>query len=527
MTTASPRSLMLRDGLAAAVLALSLGTGLAAAPVMAPQALARGQVVDLADLAEQVIDSVVNISTSTRVDVAGGNRPGAPGAGPGGPGANPGNPPGGPNREGRPSPGTPFDELFEEFFRRRGEGGGQQQPQQRRQSSLGSGFVIDDSGIVITNNHVIDGADEVTVIFNDGQRLKATIVGRDREIDVAVLKVTPEKPIKAVRFANSDRIRVGEAVMAIGNPLGLGGTVTAGIVSAKNRDIQSGPFDNYIQTDAAINRGNSGGPLFNMSGEVIGINTAIFSQSGGNIGIAFAVPANTASPVIQQLREFGETRRGWLGVRIQEVTDEIAESLSIRGSVRGALIAGIEPTGPAGPAGIKTGDVIIKFDGREVRNSRELPRIVSETQVGKAVPVTVLRGGKEEQLTVTLGRREGNIQQASAGRQPTERPAQPANPTVTALGLQLSGLTAEVRQRYRLRDDIRGVVVTQVEPNSRAAERQIQPGNVILEVQNEAVNAPGDVTRRIEQLRAEGRNSALFLVANAEGDRRFVALSLR
>ncbi len=515
----------LGGGLAATALVFGLGAGLATMPPAARPAEAR-QAIDLSDLAERVIDAVVNISTTTRVDTAAGPRPGGP---PGGRGA----PPGGPGQGQRPGPGAPFDELFEEFFRRRGEnppggpGGppGQQQPQ-RRQSSLGSGFVIDATGIIITNNHVIDGADEITAIFNDGTRLRAEVVGRDRDIDIAVLRVQPTRPLRAVNLADSDKIRIGEPVMAIGNPLGLGGTVTAGIVSAKNRDIQSGPFDNYIQTDAAINRGNSGGPLFNMAGDVIGINTAIFSQSGGNIGIAFAVPANTARPVIAQLREFGETRRGWLGVRIQEVTDEIAESLRL-GSRRGALIAGVEQNGPAGPAGIKTGDVIVSFDGRDVRNSRELPRIVSETAVGKAVPVIVMREGREETLTVTLGRREGNIQQASTGQQPQQRAPQQRAPTISALGLQLSGLTAETRQRFRLRDDVRGVVVTEVDPNSRAAERRIQAGDVILEVQNEAVNSPADVTRRIEALRSEGRNSALFLVANAEGDRRFVALNLR
>ena len=513
MARTKSSSVRLRGGIAVAALALALGVPMSLTPALAPPAQARAA-IDVSDLAERVIDAVVNISTQTRVDTA---APRPPGGAPG-------------NREGRPGPGTPFDELFEEFFRRRGEnapgapGAPGQPQQQRRQSSLGSGFVIDPSGIIVTNNHVIDGADEVTVIFNDGTRLKAEIVGRDREIDVAVLRVKPERPLRAVPLADSDKIRIGEPVMAIGNPLGLGGTVTAGIVSAKNRDIQSGPFDNYIQTDAAINRGNSGGPLFNMAGEVIGINTAIFSQSGGNIGIAFAVPANTAKPVIEQLREFGETRRGWLGVRIQEVTAEIAESLNL-GGTRGALIAGVEANGPAGPAGLRTGDVVLRFDGKEVRNSRELPRIVSETAVGKAVPVVIMRGGREETLTVTLGRREGNIQQASAGRQPTERPRE--NPTVSALGLQLSGVTTDLRQRFRLRDDARGVIITQVDPNSKEAERRIQAGDLILEVQNEAVNSPADVSRRIEALKSEGRNSALFLIANAEGDRRFVALNLR
>ena len=411
------------------------------------------------------------------------------------------------------------DDFFDRFL--------DQMPQSEMPSkSLGSGFIIDREGYIITNNHVIEGADEIKVKLSDKEEFDATIVGRDKKTDIALIKITPPPGLPVVTLGDSDALKVGEWVMAIGNPFGLGGTLTVGVVSARNRNINSGPYDNFIHTDAAINRGNSGGPLFNMAGDVIGINTAIFSQSGGNIGIAFAVPANTARPVVAQLREFGETRRGWLGVRIQEVTDEIAESLSLGGR-RGALIAGVEPNGPAGPAGIKTGDVIVRFDGREVRNSRELPRIVSETAVGKAVPVTVVRAGKEEQLTVTLGRREGNIQQASTGDQPRGQPPRPQNPTVSALGLQLSGLTQELLQRFSLREDVRGVVVTQVDPNSRAAERSIEAGNVIIEVQNEAVTSHADVTRRIEDLRREGRSSALFLVANAQGDRRFVALTLR
>ena len=274
---------------------------------------------------------------------------------------------------------------------------------------------------MVTNNHVIADADEVNVILNDGTTLKAEIIGRDTKTDLALLQVKPDKPLKAVKFGDSDKLRLGEWVIAIGNPFSLGGTVTAGIVSARNRDINSGPYDNYIQTDAAINRGNSGGPLFNLNGEVIGVNTAIISPSGGSIGIGFAVPSKTVVAVIDQLRQFKEVRRGWLGVRIQQVTDEIADSLSIK-PPHGALIAGIDDKGPAKPAGIEPGDVIVKFDGQDIKEMRDLPKIVAETPVGKDVEVTIIRKGKEETKTVKLGRLEDEKQAAltpkkdSAGR---------------------------------------------------------------------------------------------------------------
>ena len=337
-----------------------------------------------------MIDAVVNISTSQTVDMSSNAMPQLP-------------------------PGSPFEEFFEEFFKnRRGQGGpgtaGAQTP--RRVNSLGSGFIIDASGIVVTNNHVIADADEINVILNDGTTLKADIIGKDNKTDLAVLRVKPDKPLKAVKFGDSDKLRLGEWVIAIGNPFSLGGTVTAGIVSARNRDINSGPYDNYIQTDAAINRGNSGGPLFNLNGEVIGINTAIISPSGGSIGIGFAVPSKTAVAVIDQLRQFKEVRRGWLGVRIQQVTDEIADSLSIK-PARGALIAGIDDKGPAKPAGIEPGDVIVKFDGKDIKEMRDLPKIVAETPVGKDVEVMIIRKGKEEKKTVKLGRLEDDEKQAA------------------------------------------------------------------------------------------------------------------
>jgi serine protease Do len=466
----------------------------------APPALARGP-ESLADLADQVMGAVVNISAATTVEARGRTLPQMP-------------------------QGTPFEDLFEEFFNRRGQqgpGGDAPQQRQRRSNSLGSGFVIDASGIIVTNNHVIGDANEITVIFHDGQRLKAEIIGKDSKIDLAVLRVKPEKPLKAVPFGDSDKMRPGDWVMAIGNPFGLGGSVTAGIVSARGRNIESGPYDNYIQTDASINKGNSGGPLFNMNGEVIGINTAILSPTGGSVGIGFAVPAATATAVIDQLRQFGETRRGWLGVRIQNVDDATAEALNL-GGARGALVAGVDEKGPAKPAGIEVGDVITRFDGKEVKDSRDLPRIVASTPVGKAVDVTVVRKGKEQVKSVTLGRLEDNDRQQQAGL--NQPPAEAPSVTRQALGLNLSSISDEVRKRFNIKENVKGVVVTRVDPNSPAADKRIQPGDVVVEVGQEPVATPADLTRRLDQLKKDGRKSALLLVSNAQGEVRFVALSL-
>lgn len=483
--------------------ALVLTTSLT--PAVMTQAVARTSMTNYADLSEKVIDAVVNISTKAAIKPTANNR-----ANPQNPGQNPGQ-------------GTPLEDLFEEFFKKRGEQAPKSpQAPQRRSSSLGSGFVIDEKGIIITNNHVIDGADEIEVIFNDGTRLKAELIGKDKEVDIAVLRVKSDKPLKAVKFADSDKIRVGEPVMAIGNPLGLGGTVTGGIVSAKNRNIQSGPFDNYIQTDAAINRGNSGGPLFNMDGDVIGINTAIFSQGpgGGNIGIAFSVPANTAIKVVDQLQQFGETRRGWLGVNIQEVSPEIAESLGMKGQPRGAMILGVNETGPAKNI-LKKGDVVLKFEGKEVKNSAALPRMVSETAVGKSVELIVLRDGKEVTLIMALGRREDALKQASAAGKP-DAPAVESKDKL--LGMSLGELDAAAREKFKIKDSVKGVLVTAVENNSTAAEKSFKAGDVIVEIQQEAVNTPTDLLKRVESLKKENRKSILLLIANASGEVRFVAL---
>jgi serine protease Do len=472
--------------------------------------LFRGQ-PSLADLVDKVMPAVVNISASTTVE----NKP----------------------RETRDRvmpqlpQGTPFEDLFEEFFKRRGEGGqgnGQgglpgETPRQRKSSSLGSGFIIDASGIVITNNHVVGDANDITVILNDGTRLKAEVVGKDAKIDLAVLRVKSEKPLPFVKLGNSDKLRIGDPVMAIGNPFALGGSVSAGILSARNRNIESGPYDDFLQTDAAINKGNSGGPLFNMDGEVIGINTAILSPTGGSVGIGFAVPTSTATAVIEQLREFGETRRGWLGVRIQQVDEGAAEALGL-GKARGALIAGIDEKGPAKPSGLEVGDVITLFDGKEVKDSKDLPKLVATTPVGKDVSLTIIRKGKELQRSVKLGRLEDGekaIKAAASGGNSVDEA-----PTKRVLGLDLSALNDEVRKRYTIKDSVKGVAITRVESGSNAADKRIQAGDTLVEVGQEAVTSPADVAKRIETLKKEGRKTALLLIANPQGEVRFVAVSV-
>jgi serine protease Do len=459
----------------------------------------------LADLADAVTDAVVNISATQTIDEKhAGNAP-------------------------EFEPGTPFDDLFEEFFRRHRQGGNERQEQkrhERKSNSLGSGFVIDPAGIVITNNHVIADANEVTVIFNDGQKLKAEIIGKDEKVDVAVLRVKPDKPLKAVKFGDSEKMRVGDWVIAVGNPFGLGGTVTAGIISARHRNIDSGPYDNYFQTDAAINKGNSGGPLFNMAGEVIGINTAILSPSGGSIGIGFASPSATVLPVIDQLEKYGETRRGWLGVRIQNVDDSIAESLNL-GQVRGALVAGTDEKGPAKAAGLKAGDVIVSFDGVEIKESRDLPKLVANAPVGKEVDVVVVRQGKQITKTIKLGRLEESQKLAAAGGKRSQDSKAPLGAVEKALGMEFSSLTEELRQKYGIKSSVAtGVVITGVDPDSSAAEKRLQTGDVVMEINQEPVKEPGDITKKIAALKSGGKKSALLLVANGQGEVRFVALGL-
>lgn len=477
--------------------------GVFAAAAIAWQALtgpaqARGP-ENISDVAEQVIDAVVSISTKQSVDL----RSGAPNL----------------------PPGAPFEEFFEEFFKnKRGQNGQPTPPAQRRVSSLGSGFIIDPSGLVVSNNHVIADADEVTVILNDGTNLKAEVIGRDTKTDLALLKVTSPKPLPFVKFGDSDKLRLGEWVIAIGNPFSFGGTVTAGIVSARNRDIQSGPYDNYIQTDASINRGNSGGPLFNLEGEVIGVNTAIISPTGGSIGIGFAVPSKTVVPVLEQLREFKEVRRGWLGVRIQQVNAEIAESLSIK-PARGALVAGVDDKGPAKPAGIEAGDVIVQFDGKDIKEMRDLPRIVADTPVGKDVSVTIIRKGKEETRTVKLGRLEDGEKQAALDKK--DSTPEEKSTVKKSLGLDFANLTEALRKQHKIKADVKGVLITKVEPNSPAAEKLLRPGMVIARVQQEPVATAAELQQRLDDLKKAGKTSVVLLVVSPDGNQTFVPLSLQ
>lgn len=494
--------------LLAASLMLAAGSGLAPSP-----ALARGP-DGIADVAEKVIDAVVNISTSQTVDArnSGGDNDSDSGNSKG-------------NSKRTPNalpPDSPFNEFFDEFFKNRR---GEKNAQPRKVNSLGSGFIIDTAGIVVTNNHVIADADEINVILNDGTKIKAELVGNDKKSDLAVLKFTPPaKKLTAVKFGDSDKLRLGEWVIAIGNPFSLGGTVTAGIVSARNRDINSGPYDNYIQTDAAINRGNSGGPLFNLDGEVIGVNTAIISPSGGSIGIGFAVPSKTVVGVVDQLRQFKEVRRGWLGVRIQQVTDEIADSLNIK-PARGALVAGVDEKGPAKPAGIEPGDVVISFDGKEIKEMKDLPRAVADTAVGKAVDVVIIRKGKEETRKVTLGRLDDGEKAVEASVK-SSPDAPEKTVTQSALGLDLAALSKDLRAKFKIKDKVKGVVVVNVDGNSDAAEKRLSAGDVIVEVAQEAVTSADDVKKRVAQLKKDGKKSVLLLVSNGDGELRFVALSV-
>jgi len=417
-------------------------------------------------------------------------------------------------------PGSPFEEFFKEFFEKRGEKPRQREPGPRP-TSLGSGFVITSDGYIVTNNHVIAGAAQVVVTFADDVTLKATIVGRDPKTDLAVLKVEPEQPLTPVQWGDSDAARVGNWVVAMGNPFGLGNTVTAGIISARARDINAGPFDDFLQTDAAINRGNSGGPLFNLEGLVVGINTAIYSPSGGSVGIGFSVPSNLAKNVVHQLRNFGETRRGWLGVRIQTVTDDLAESLNLE-TASGALIASVSEDSPASAAGLKVGDVILSFDGKSVNTMRRLPRIVAETQIDKPVQVELWRDGKTISVGVVVGRLdEGEVEVASARPNADE----PVVEDVPSLGLTVSSLTPELRQQFELAEAVDGVMVVRVDGGGSAAEKGIQPGDLIVEVGQEQVSSPSDIINKVGKERAQNKATVLLLL-DRQGDLRFVAVRI-
>jgi serine protease Do len=496
---------LIRLGIAGA-----LATGLLATP-----ATARSTPDGFADLAERLSPAVVNIST---VQAARGPQGQAPGGR-------------GPEVPQFP-PGSPFEEFFREFFDRQQRGDRNQPnqpnqgPQQRRPTSLGSGFIIDPTGYVVTNNHVIDGADEITVTLADDTKLTAKLIGRDAPTDLALLKVEPRRPLPFVPWGDSDRARVGDWVVAIGNPFGLGGSVTAGILSARSRDIQTGRYDDFLQTDASINRGNSGGPLFNLQGEVIGINTAIYSPTGGSVGIGFAIPATLAKPVVEQLRQFGKARRGWLGVRLSTVTDEIADAAGLK-EPRGGFVGSVMDGSPAQKAQIRNGDIIIEFDGREVANSRRLQRMAADTPADKAVDVVVWRRGERVKLRLVTGEFPEDQQVASAtpGQTPSPRGSAAPSASIATIGMQIAALTPQLRQRFGIADDVTGVVVTEVRQGSDAADKGIRSGDVIREVNQEEVRTPQDVTKRIETARAEGKRSVL-LILDRKGDPTFAGVRI-
>ncbi|MBH9975307.1 Do family serine endopeptidase [Bartonella sp. B10834H15] len=461
----------------------------------------------VANLASGLLDAVVNISTSQTVK---GTEQGDKTALP------------------KVEEGAPFQEYFNDFFSPKNDKS--ELNQSRKVQSLGSGFVIDaEKGLIVTNNHVIADADEIEVNFTDGSKLKAKLLGKDAKTDLALLQVDPKaKKLTAVSFGDSDNARIGDWVMAIGNPFGLGGTVTVGIISARNRDISAGPYDDFIQTDAAINRGNSGGPLFDMNGKVIGINTAIISPSGGSIGIGFAIPSDMATSVLDQLKEFGETRRGSLAIRIQPVTQEIADSLKLP-KAQGALVAGKIDDKTVDNSQLKDGDVIIRFGNHTIKDARELPRIVAESPVGKIVDVTILRNGQEKSVKVKLGRlKEKEVESDSSADNDHEGGNKKADEadTIHAMGMTLSEITDELRKRYHIKDGVDGVLVTEVSPNSAADEKRIRAGEVIVDINQQLVKTPEDVSKQLEQLRANGRKNALLMVAGEDGELRFVTLRL-
>lgn len=471
------------------VAALGLGLTLALSPV--GEAYARGAPESFADLAADVSPSVVNITTSAVVAAPTGGAPMVP-------------------------EGSPFEDFFRDFMPPEGEGGNEAQ----RQQALGSGFVISADGYIVTNNHVIEGADEIEIEFFDKKRLSATLVGRDPKTDIALLKVESDVELPFVSFGDSDTMRVGDWVMAMGNPLGQGFSVSAGIVSARGREL-SGSYDDFLQTDAAINKGNSGGPLFNMDGEVVGVNTAILSPTGGSIGIGFSMASNVVTKVVAQLQEFGETRRGWLGVRIQDVTPDVAEAMSLS-VAQGALITDV-PDGPAKDAGLLAGDVITTFNGKTIADVRDLTRTVADSPIGEAVPVVVVREGSEMTIDVTLGRREVAEGEVEAEAGPDAVPEAPVQSEV--LGMTLKPLDGPTAEELGLPAGSEGLAVVKVDAASEAAAKGLSRGDIIVEAGQRPVTSLKDLNDRIEEAKAGGRKSMLLLVRR-DGDPRFVALSV-
>ncbi|MAC62134.1 MAG: serine protease [SAR116 cluster bacterium] len=458
--------------------------------VLSTNALSKVPPESFADLSDSVSPAVVNIATSVAVKNSSPNDlPNFP-------------------------PGSPFEEFFKDFNERG--------PSKRPSTALGSGFIISEDGLIVTNNHVIEGAEEITVFLPNEEEFIAKIIGRDTKTDLAVLKVDTEgKKLPFVEFGDSDILRVGDWVLAVGNPFGLGGTVTAGIVSARGREIGQGQYDDFIQTDASINRGNSGGPLFNMSGKVIGVNTAIFSQSGGSVGIGFAISSNLANSVVKQLVEFGRTRRGWLGVYIQDVTEEIASSLDFD-ETRGALVSSVRPGSPAEAAKIKPGDIVLSFDGKKIVKMKELPRIVAETEVGSEVTVEVWREGSLKKLIVVLGELE--IAESS-GEGPIEKTVD-AQEIIDELGVTIAVMNSEISKQFDIDENLGKVVIIEVEEKGPAFAKDILPGTVIKRADRQDVLDIDDVLNSLKAVKERGSKALLLLLSDGKRER-FVAINIR
>jgi len=460
----------------------------------APEATPFSEV--FAQLAAKLVGVVVNVSTT--------QASAAP------------TPKGGPEAQ-SPPPGAPLDEFFRDFFGEKGAPGGPNSPLSRV-ASLGSGFVIDPSGLIVTNNHVIANAEQITVTLSDDTTLQAEVIGRDSVSDLALLKVEPKAPLAAASWGDSAKARVGDWVLAIGNPFGLGGTVTSGIISATARDIHSGPYDDFLQTDASINRGNSGGPMFNLAGEVIGINTAIFSPSGGSIGIGFAIPSAFARPIVDQLKATGKVERGWIGARIQPVSEEIAEAVGLDKS-RGAMIGAVDQASPAAQAKLQPGDVILSFDGKPIDRSRQLPRLVADAAPDTVVKLSVWRDGKEQEVELKVAALNPN-----RPAPPPSEPEKPKPPTsVDVLGLKLTKLTAELRKQFSLPETAKGVVINEVPQNSPGAAQGLRPGDLVIAVGHELVGSLEEVQQKVAASKKNGRKNVLVRVER-EGNTRFIAL---
>ena len=509
------------------LLLLGLSTSLAfgpLAPAFATHAFAQapiqaGMSQDLpsfSPIVDKVLPAVVNISVVQKAGAGGGDEQADQGD-------DDDQDDQGPQLQG-PGQGTPFDEFLRRFFEQQQQGrrgSPHAAPNNQKVISLGSGFIVDPTGYIVTNNHVVGDAEKVTVTFADDSQHPAKIIGKDQKSDLALLKIDAPKPLPFVKFGDSDTAKVGDWVIAVGNPFGLGGTVTKGIVSARGRPIADSSSVDFLQIDASINRGNSGGPTFNMAGEVIGINTAIFSPNGGSVGIGFAIPSNSAKNVIESLKTSGHVDRGWLGVQIQEVTPEIASSLGMdQNHPIGAMVTTVTDDSPAAKAGVKVGDVIEKFAGKTVEKMRDLPRVVAETPIGTKVELGVFRKGEHVTLPVTVEKLDDSKVAAIDPQTGEERPGH-----APSLGLTLSNLNPDIRKRLSIPKDVNGVLVSRVKDGSPAADKGIEAGDVIVQVDQTPVSKPDDIIQKVKEAAKAGKSKSVLLLVNRHGQNRYVALT--